>query len=131
MLVHHVKSDGRFIGTVVAVDKNIIGWSQCCDKERVFWYNRDNERIDIEETEGWDTKHIPADKFDKKLGIIIAEGRAINGSTTEPTHDERGQLLHSAMKKMRLRSQRYFKLSPYEYEQQIRLHLDGCNITYE
>lgn len=59
MLVKYVKGDnGHLRGVVVALGREVIGWSACC----------------------------PKDKFDKKLGLRIASGRAIKGSNTEPPH---------------------------------------------
>ena len=107
MLVHHVRQDGVFIGTVVAIDKDVVGWSQCCTKDRTKQTDDDF----------WDVEDIPADKFDKALGIKIAEGRAMNGGKSEPTHDWRGVLLRESLEKIRLRSQRYFKISPHEFQQ--------------
>ncbi len=53
MLIRHVYFQKKPIGTVVALDKDKIGWSQCC----------------------------PLDHFNKKRGIEIAKGRAIKGYT--------------------------------------------------
>ncbi|KKL78816.1 hypothetical protein LCGC14_2021010, partial [marine sediment metagenome] len=51
MLIRHVYFQKKPIGTVVALDKDKIGWSQCC----------------------------PLDHFNKKRGINITKGRAIKG----------------------------------------------------
>lgn len=118
MLVHHIRSGNRFIGTVVALDKDVVGWSQCCDKERTRKEYWDKSR-DPEKDWGFNEIHIPADTFSKEMGIRIAEGRALSGGLTRPTHDWRGVMIRDALEKIRLRSQHYFKVSPYEYEQSL------------
>ena len=56
MLIQHIRHGDKLIGTIVALDKDVIGWSQCC----------------------------PKDKFDKKRGIEIARGRALKGTRAIP-----------------------------------------------
>ena len=56
MLIKHIRYNGRLIGTVVALDRDAIGWSQCC----------------------------PKDLFNRKRGIEIAEGRALKGTKKRP-----------------------------------------------
>ena len=127
MLVHHVKYRGEYIGTVVAVDKDVVGWSQCCTKER----RKEpcpgtiiDGIIDGKYTINYIT--IPADKFDKERGITIALGRAYNGTKSEPTHDRRGITMQIALEDMRQRSQKYYKVPPHEFEQK-QIHLSEPN----
>jgi hypothetical protein len=80
MLVKHVRQDGRLVGTVVALDRNIVGWSQCC----------------------------PKDRFIKQLGVKIAEGRALKG-TKKQFASKTALAMHNAMVEMKERSEKYFK----------------------
>ena len=116
MLVHHVKYEGKYIGTVIALDKDVVGWSQCCTKERrkePYPGTFIDGIIDGKYTISYKT--IPADKFDKELGITIASGRAMNGGISKPTHDNKGDLIREALEKMRQRSQKYYKIAPHEF----------------
>ena len=147
MLVHHVKytkscqhylngkrfdveRESGYIGTVVAIDKDVVGWSQCCDEDRTFWYDADDVRLVDHNSEGaWRSELIPADKFNKDLGIVIAKGRALCGTKSKPTKDWAGILLCAAIEKMKLRSQHYFKVPPHEY-QPLKTNLQG-SVIYE
>ena len=62
MLVEYVKNErGQNIGVVVAVDKDIVGWSQC---------------------------NIKKDTFDKARAILIAEARCLTGTKMKPVGSE-------------------------------------------
>ena len=62
MLVEYVKNKkGQKIGVVVAVDRDIVGWSQC---------------------------NIKKDTFDKTRAILIAEARCLTGTKMKPVGPE-------------------------------------------
>jgi len=76
MLVKYTRDkNGHRNGVVVAVDHGVVGWSKCNKK----------------------------DKFNKELGLRIAEGRAMVGSTVGPPREIAADLEH-----MRKRSQKYY-----------------------
>jgi len=80
MLVQHIRNGDKLIGTVVALDKKAIGWSQCG----------------------------PRDKFNKKRGIEIAKGRALKGTTAKPT-EKRKDIISEYVEKMKQRADKYFQ----------------------
>ena len=91
MLIQHIRHCEKLIGTVVAIDKDSIGWSQCS----------------------------PRDKFNKKRGIEIAEGRAIKGTDARPVkiryydvdihHIICNDIISDYIERMRDRAEKYFK----------------------
>ena len=80
MLIQYVKHNGEYVGTVVALDKDQIGWSQCC----------------------------PRDKFNKNRGVTIAAGRALVGTKKTPANTT-GLAIHRTIVKMSERAEKYFK----------------------
>jgi len=84
VLVKYVRFCDKPIGVVVALDKDKIGWSQCC----------------------------PRDKFDKKRGLEIAIGRAKKGSNVHPAIRSSWDydIIGETIKEMKERAKRYFKL---------------------
>jgi hypothetical protein len=80
MIFGYVKNEnGKRIGVVAATSPDNIGWSMC---------------------------HIPKDKFDKKLGLQIAVGRANVGTAAiMPRKPE----LETAMASLKYRIPKYFK----------------------
>jgi hypothetical protein len=91
ILVKYVRNIlGKRVGTVVALDKDVVGWSQCS----------------------------PKDRFNKERGVKIAEGRAMYGTKAKPVrvivHDEnvmcvKADLITKEIEIMRERAGRYFK----------------------
>ncbi len=92
MLVKHVRhpNNTHLIGTVVALNRDTIGWSQC----------------------------NPKDTFNKALGVEIAVGRANKGSKTRPVlisipiADNRYckiDVIHCELVGMTERAKKYFK----------------------
>lgn len=65
MLVQYVRRNGQPCGCVVALDRNVIGWSEC----------------------------NPRDRFCKKRGKEIAIGRAQTGTNSQPLHPETYEVL--------------------------------------
>lgn len=79
MIFEYVKNKkGVKVGVLVAVDADNIGWSKC---------------------------NIKKDKFDKNLGLRIAEGRALAGSNTLCPN----AITNDKVVEFRNRAKRYFK----------------------
>lgn len=82
MLVEYVGINGCYVGCVVALDKNIVGWSQC---------------------------NIDKDQFDKKRAKEIAAGRAVKGTKSVPRRYDGVDLIGNAIIRIKDRSRSYFQ----------------------
>jgi len=80
MLVKHIRNANKLIGTVVALDADVVGWAQCC----------------------------PKDNFSKKMGVRVAEGRALKG-TKKRMGEKTRKIMEQEIEKMRKRSRKYFQ----------------------
>ena len=98
MLIEYVGVDGCYVGCVVALDKNVVGWSQC---------------------------NIDKDQFDKKRAREIAMGRAVKGTRKIPRRYNNIDLIGNAIIRMKDRSKSYFQdsyVSKTDYKDIINFH---------
>ena len=103
MLVEYVNDfDGVQVGCVVALDKGVVGWSQC---------------------------NVEKDQFDKKRAREIAMGRAVKGTRKVPRCYFGIDLIGNAVIRMKDRSRSYFQdnyVSTRDYDKVFNL---GINKT--
>jgi hypothetical protein len=82
MLVEYVSLNDIYIGCVVALDKGVVGWSQC---------------------------NVDKDQFDKKRAREIAMGRAVKGTKKIPRRYYGEDLIGNAVIRMKDRARSYFQ----------------------
>jgi len=92
MLIEYVGVDGCYVGCVVALDKGVVGWSQC---------------------------NVEKDMFNKKRAIVIATGRATKGTKAVPRRYDGEDVIGNAVVRMRSRASKYYQdtyVSPTTYK---------------